>query len=121
MNSISAWTINVQSELELIAPIFETNYLEYAIEVKCTDNSLWVIANWPKVGRIAFRAAYAITAIFTVDGLKEKDGKLETSLSTALGTYKVMLDFQIPKILYCTILQSLRHTNHCLFRFGHVI
>lgn len=97
MNSISAWTINVQSELDKIVPIFEKKCLEYTIEIKCTDNSLWVIANWPTTGRIAFRAAYAITAVFTVDGLKEKNGEIEISLSTALGTYKVMLEFPDPK------------------------
>lgn len=97
MNSISAWTINVQSELNTVAPIFEISFSGFTVEVKCTDNSLFIICNWPDGGRIAFRAAYAITAVFTVDNLKIKEGNAEIVLSTALGTYRVALEFPDPK------------------------
>ncbi|TDW44606.1 hypothetical protein EV144_10854 [Flavobacterium sp. 270] len=97
MNPISAWTINVQSELSTTAPIFEKSFLNFIVEVKCTDNSVFIICIWPNNGRIAFRAAYAITSTFNLEEIKEKEDLVEISLSTTLGTYKMTLEFSDAK------------------------
>jgi len=93
MNSISAWTITAQSDIDSCTAIFEKKINSFKLEIFNTGDSLWVVANWPKTGRIAFRAAFAMNCDFEVVKIEESARFISIKLKTVLGKYTVRLHF----------------------------
>src|SRR5690606_25902172 len=95
MNPVSALTATVQSDIGQASELIERVISGYVLQIYNTGDSLWITAQWPDRGRIAFRAAYAFGDAFDIIKLEEAPGIVSLFLETRLGKYHVRL--RIPK------------------------
>ncbi|MFP5438980.1 MAG: hypothetical protein ACLGH8_14450 [Bacteroidia bacterium] len=93
MNPISAWTATSQDRLEAGTLLFQRALNSYQLKTVLTDYCLWFVAEWPKGGRVAFRAAYAANDNLKMVALDESDEKAVISLSGSTGKITVTLLF----------------------------
>lgn len=92
MEPISAWTASSQQQLEEGTIILEKSIQGYELKIIVADFCLWIVAEWPKGGRIAFRAAFAANDKLEVTNIKDNKGAIFT-LKGATGTIVVNLQF----------------------------
>lgn len=93
MNPISAWTATSQDRLEAGTLLFQRTLCSYQLKTVLTDYCLWFVAEWPKGGRVAFRAAYAANDMLNLDRVEESDKSVVLSLSGSTGKITVTLLF----------------------------
>ncbi|WP_294820945.1 hypothetical protein [uncultured Flavobacterium sp.] len=93
MNPISAWTATSQDRLEGGTILFEKQLNGYRLTAVLADYCLWFVAQWPKGGRVAFRAAYAANDNLKMVALDESEEKAVISLSGSTGKIMVTLLF----------------------------
>ena len=93
MNALSPWAVTASAELaQSPAPLFEQTTGKLNYKVLTTDDSVWILADMPGGGRVAFRAAYCPGGPLVL--LKKKQspqGGIELNLSSAIGSQKVRI------------------------------
>jgi hypothetical protein len=108
MDAISVWTATAQERINDESPVVEKRFLNFVFSVFNTGDSLWIVAQWPAGGRVAFRAAFAANDDFTVTGIVEKDNSLLLNLQDSAAEYEVNLQFpdqNNPILRYTTCLK----------------
>jgi len=93
MEPISAFTATAQRDLENGTLITQKNVAGFTLQIFSTQNSLWVVAQWPNDERIAFRPAFAPNDSLTITNLIEENDSAIITLEGITGNYKVTLDF----------------------------
>ena len=97
MIGISPWAIaagNLFAD-EGPSPIYKTTCGNYTFTVHAAGNSLWVLAVWPKGGKIVFRAAYAPDGNVEVSSQKENAEGIKFFLNTVIGHITVDIKFPV--------------------------
>ncbi|GAB2984761.1 hypothetical protein GCM10027049_23560 [Mucilaginibacter puniceus] len=67
----------------------------FTLNIYADHNSLWLLALWPKGGKVAFRMAYSPDAEIQLKKIKEKDNEVDVLLNSVIGTYKVKITFPL--------------------------
>jgi hypothetical protein len=93
MEPISPWTATAQEQLRKGTIILERELHGYALKIILAEFCLWIVAQWPEGGEIAFRAAFAANDELTLQDAKETEGNITFMLSGFTGTVKVELKF----------------------------
>lgn len=78
MEPISSWTAMFQHRLEQGKLLLEIPFNEYLVKIIISEYCLWIVAEWPKGGKIAFRAAFAANDDLVVEDIKKKDSIIIT-------------------------------------------
>lgn len=109
IHAVTPWTATVQADIKNGNLLFETPFLQYSLKFYNAGDSIWMTADWPKSGSIAFRLAFGMNSIFEkVDIIKSGDNVLITAL-TRLGNYQVNISFPLPQtplFRYTTIFEA---------------
>jgi hypothetical protein len=95
MNGVSPWAAaasNIFSDPELEV-VFNQKSGDYSFNVHCINNTLWVLADWPKGGRVAFRVAYSPDGKLSIKRTLKTDDGVSISLSSVIGNYTVRIWF----------------------------
>ncbi len=93
MNATSAWVLSVNAKLNdpQLQPVFEQEALGYSLKVYVIEDSIWLVAAWPKGSRIAFRLAYSPNDRLELTDAK-KSGELVTfRIRSLMGEYESVL------------------------------
>jgi hypothetical protein len=90
MEPISAWTATSQSRLQEGELINEIKLQDYTLKIIVSEFCLWIVAEWPEGGKVAFRAAYAVNDRLQVENVKEENG-LELLLAGETMKVKVTI------------------------------
>lgn len=93
MHTISPWAATVHADLENNTVIWEKKCKEYTFQAFNTGDSIWIVANWPDRGKMAFRAAFGMNSYFEVTNLLDDGELLVINLETRLGKYEVCVTF----------------------------
>lgn len=93
MNPISAWTASSQDHLRMGTVLKEIKVQRYTLKIIAAEFCLWILAEWPEGGQIAFRAAYAANDRLEVESVLEA----ETIEITLIGnTVKIRVTITLP-------------------------
>ncbi|MEP7093399.1 MAG: hypothetical protein ABI793_05010 [Flavobacterium sp.] len=98
MNPVTPWTATVQADIVNSLLVYETEMSQYKLQIFNAGDSIWLKADWPDTGSIAFRLAFGMNSDFeevSVD--KVKDGIVLTA-PTRLGRYTINLSFPESKL-----------------------
>ncbi|WP_374951023.1 hypothetical protein [Mucilaginibacter sp.] len=117
MNPISPWAI---AAAEFFAnpgspAIYQVERGIYNYNIHCTDDSLWVLAEWHNGGKIAFRTAYSPGNDLEITGQNEQDNVINFQLTSSIGKFSVDITFPAEGILRYTT--SLKPANDTLIPF----
>ena len=109
MNATSPWLRNVNASLNNpeLSSIYEQDKRGYFFKVYAIEDSLWIVAAWPKGSRIAFRLAYSPNDHLEVKKVEEKKGRIIFSVSSSIGNYEVTIalpDEEHPVLRYTSSL-----------------
>src|SRR5690606_35592929 len=80
-------------ELEKSKMLFEIKVSSITYQFYNTDDSLWITALMPNNGRIAFRAAFAMSGHFENVDISQRKDTIVVDINFDLGHYKVEVDF----------------------------
>lgn len=109
MNGLSPWAVSAASELaEGGHSLFECSSGGFHFKMYNTTDSIWVVAEMPGGGRMAFRAAFSPGASVEISRYKTHDSGLDLWLSTDSGTLETRIwieDGGIPVLRYITALK----------------
>lgn len=96
MNATSAWLYNINAQLNQkgLDPVFAQMSADYSYQIFNAGDSLWLVANWPKGSRIAFRLAYSPNdRLGVAEPTASADG-LVLKVSSLIGRYEILV--QLP-------------------------
>ena len=93
MEPISPWTATAQEQLRKGTIILERKLQAYDLTIILAEFCLWIVAQWPEGGEIAFRAAFAANDELTLKETKETQARVTFLLSGFTGNVKVELTF----------------------------
>src|SRR6187402_822723 len=95
MNGISPWAAAASQTFADEGPsaIYSKQCGSYNFTVHLTNDSLWILATWPKGGKVAFRAAYAPGGELELSKQEEKDNPVSFALSSVIGNITVDVVF----------------------------
>ena len=100
LHTVSPWAITVQSDIDANPAFFEVNLTACSIAMHNTADAIWIVAQQPKMGRIAFRAAFGMGKIFDTASVRKTESGITVSAATVLGHYKIQLKFSDSKALF---------------------
>lgn len=109
MQPVTAWVSLVQSELEKSDILFEIKVSNNTYQFYNTDDSFWIIAVMPHTGKMAFRAAFAMSGHFEDVAVSEGKDTITININFDLGHYKIAVDFPnkvLPILHYKTTFTS---------------
>ena len=86
MKPISAWTATSQYRLENGTLLLELPLQQYQLKIIASEFCMWVVAEWPNGGRIAFRAAFAANDHLKVESIEEGNPVVITLKGRTLTT-----------------------------------
>ncbi|MDB5000969.1 MAG: hypothetical protein JWR76_2046, partial [Mucilaginibacter sp.] len=95
MNGLSPWAVaaaNTFSDTD-VSSIYTKTCGVYTFNIYCIDDSLWILAEWPKGGKIAFRAAYSPNGELELTSKNETGNEIKYQLSSVIGTISVTIQF----------------------------
>ncbi|KAA2238411.1 hypothetical protein F0L74_19460 [Chitinophaga agrisoli] len=109
MNALTPWAVSACSELTHSAPaLFAQSVDGFTFLVTHTADSLWIIAEMPNGGRMAFRAAYSPGSSLKITDSHMLEQGVELQLSSDIGAYvaTVTIDREqvVPVLRYTTTL-----------------
>jgi hypothetical protein len=109
MNALSPWAVSACSELgQPKTTIFAQSVEGFTFLVSRTTDSLWIIAEMPNGGRMAFRAVYSPGSSLKVSNSRMVDQGVELYLSSDIGIYvstiTVDREHPVPVLRYTTTL-----------------
>lgn len=93
MNTISPWAATVQTDLVKSDVLLEKKVSDYVFQFCNTGDSVWVTAQWPDGGKVAFRTAFGLNSNFEVNNLLDDENVVVLQLSNKIGKYEVRLQF----------------------------
>lgn len=93
MEPISPWTATAQEQLRKGTIVLERRVQGYNLKLVLAEFCLWIVAEWPTGGEVAFRAAFAANDELTLKDTKETEGSVVFILSGFTGEVKVVLEF----------------------------
>jgi hypothetical protein len=96
MEPISVWTATAQDHLESGTLILEKEIQGFPLKIIIADFCLWIVAEWLRGGRMAFRAAFAANDRLTVTNVEDKEDEAIFLLKGATGEITVVLSFPEP-------------------------
>jgi hypothetical protein len=110
MNGISPWAAAASNTFadSALDYIYSKKCGSYTFNIYADYDSLWVLALWPKGGKVAFRMAYAPGAELMVKATTEIENGVELTLNSVIGSYTVTVTFPVGEdgvMRYTTILQ----------------
>lgn len=103
LHPVTPWTATVQADIVNAELLLETALSQYQLQIYNAGDSLWLVAQWPEAGRIAFRLAFGMNSNFHKVEVTKKEDQVLIEASTRLGRYTVRLSFP--------------ETNPALFRY----
>jgi hypothetical protein len=97
MNAASPWLLNVNAKLNHpdLRPIWVRQLGNYSLKTFLIDDSLWLVAAWPKGSRIAFRMAYSPNDKLDVKKISEEEDHVKFKIGSLLGKYEAVI--QLPE------------------------
>jgi hypothetical protein len=93
LSTVTPWTATAQADIESSEVIFETQLSGYELRIINAGDSIWLTAQWPKAGSIAFRMAFGMNSNFERATVSEVDGGILVTASTRLGNYRIVVSF----------------------------
>jgi len=95
MNGISPWAAAASNYFSDDKPtIVYTKTIDvFTFTVHCSNDSLWVLAKWPKGGKIAFRTGYSPDGGLTIKSQTETDNGIKFFLDAIIGDITVEIQF----------------------------
>lgn len=99
MNGLTPWAVSACTDLLVPKPaLYQHQAGNFQFNVRLSTDSLWVIADLPAGGKIAFRAAFSPGANFQLEKQIENHEEAVFQLSSDVGTYltKVQIDEKGP-------------------------
>ncbi|MFI5162871.1 MAG: hypothetical protein ACHQHN_16435 [Sphingobacteriales bacterium] len=110
MNATSPWVVTTKKLLADpgLAPLYEQTVSGYSFQFFNIGDSCWIVANWPKGTRMAFRVAYSPNDELEVGAVNEKDGEIIFNINSLMGDYTVIIKLengQYPLLRYTTKLK----------------
>lgn len=95
MNGISPWAAAASqtfSDVDLPC-VYTKDNDNFSFKVYCTGDSLWVLTEWPKGGKIVFRAAYAPGGGLEIKSKREDKDGIKIFLTAVIGDLSVKINF----------------------------
>jgi len=93
INPVTPWTATVQADIVNSELLFEMTMSQYKLQIHNAGDSIWLTAEWPETGSIAFRLAFGMNSDFERTSVSQtKDGILVFA-STRLGDYTINVSF----------------------------
>lgn len=93
INPVTPWTATVQADIVNSDLLFEMTKSQYKLQIHNAGDSIWLTAEWPETGSIAFRLAFGMNSDFERTSVsKTKDG-IVVFASTRLGDYTISVSF----------------------------
>jgi len=119
MNATSAWLLTVNAKLSSpgLTGVYERRAGAYSFEVFLTDDSCWLVASWPKGGRIAFRMAYSPNDRLELKNIKEKGELVTFRMSSLMGEYELEMKLPAGDITVVRLTTRLKTAVPLLFPF----
>lgn len=93
INPVSPWTATVQADIVNSSLLFETTMSKYKLQVHNAGDSIWLTADWPETGSIAFRLAFGMNSNFERTSVSKTRDRIILFASTRLGDYTISLSF----------------------------
>lgn len=93
MNPVTPWTATVKADIVNSTLIYETQMAQYKLQIFNAGDSIWLTADWPNAGSIAFRLAFGMNSDFEEVSVSEKQGSILLTAPTRLGYYTITLSF----------------------------
>lgn len=96
MNATSPWLLNTNIALNQkgLQPFDQLERNSYTFSLFNLDDSIWLVASWPKGSRIAFRLAYSPNDQMEIIGTSKTNSGLQLQISSLIGKYEVIV--QLP-------------------------
>ena len=109
MNATSPWAVAACHLLanKDLPVIYEKSVRDYKFRIFNTSDSCWLVAEWLRACRMAFRVAYSPNADLEIKGLNESSADIILDIKSVIGKYKVRIAFteaEQPVIRYATTL-----------------
>lgn len=100
MNGLTPWAASASAQLadENLTTIYSNDAGGITFKAFCSGDSLWIVAHWPKGGRIAFRAAYSPGSSLTVKNVNDSSFLLNSDV----GIYHVKISLNNEPVLRYT-------------------
>jgi hypothetical protein len=110
--SASPWLVAARSQLQekKLTLIAEHSQQGFNFSVKSSNDTLWVIAHYPKGGGAALRVAYSPVGELKVKQIKKENTTLHFELESNMGTFNTIIEFpdqKEPLLHWTTTLKSL--------------
>src|SRR4051812_10810197 len=95
MNGISPWAAAASYTFSNndLPGIYKKINDNFSFEVYCTNDSLWILAEWPKGGRIVFRLAYSSDGGLEIKSKREDAEGIKIFLNALIGDFTVTIKF----------------------------
>lgn len=92
MNAISTWVAAADDVFSdgTLTPLYSKTCGSFQFNTYATNDSLYLLAEWPGGGRAAFRMAYTPDTL-VVKSRREQNGKVHFTLEAVIGTFSVTL------------------------------
>lgn len=106
MEPISAWTAIAQTELEEGSVIAEKQSAGYGFKIIASRSSLWIVAEWPGGGRMAFRPVFSAGTIMETVKTREEETTIVLDVKVPAGCFKCTVQFpdaEKPMFRYTTV------------------
>jgi len=96
MNALSPWllSVNVKLNSDDLSAVYKRDIAGYSLNVYLIDDSIWLVAAWPKGSRMAFRMAYSPNDRLEVKEVLEEGLNVKFKIGSLLGDYETVL--QLP-------------------------
>jgi hypothetical protein len=92
LKPLSILTAAATDQLADSRPKFVKRLNGFSFTANLTDDSLWIIVNWPDAAEIALRTAYA-PDILVINKIEEGKSEVVFHLSSSVGKFKVSVSF----------------------------
>ena len=119
MNALSPWLLAIYAKLNnpQLKPVFEKERLGYSFKVYFADDSCWLVVNWPKGNRIAFRMVYSPGDILLLHNIKEKGLSFIFRIKSIMGDYESVLTLPAGDVPVLRLTTTLKTSSSILFPY----
>lgn len=93
INPVTPWTATVQADIVNGAVLFETALSQYKFVIYNAGDSIWLTAEWPDAGRMAFRLAFGMNSDFEKTSVERNPENIVVTALTRLANYTITISF----------------------------
>jgi hypothetical protein len=90
---VTPWTATAQADIVNSSLLFEGTMSQYKLQIHNAGDSIWLTADWPETGSIAFRLAFGMNSHFERTSVSKTQERIIVRASTRLGDYTISLSF----------------------------